>query len=136
MNKVETMVTARWAIWESKFFSHEEKKLIFEKLKNKISAEGYLQVSAQESRSQLDNKERAIQKLLELVDKALFVPQKDSKQNQQSLLKKKKAKIRKNSIPRKRRTENSECRDIITISISLSKSQIPNFIFPIFAKIK
>ncbi|MCT4122850.1 alternative ribosome rescue aminoacyl-tRNA hydrolase ArfB [Elizabethkingia anophelis] len=76
VNKVETMVTARWAIWESKFFSHEEKKLIFEKLKNKISAEGYLQVSAQESRSQLDNKEKAIQKLLELVDKALFVPQK------------------------------------------------------------
>lgn len=25
VNKVETMVTARWAIWESKFFSHEEK---------------------------------------------------------------------------------------------------------------
>jgi ribosome-associated protein len=53
-----------------------EKKLIFTKLKNKISAEGYLQVSAQESRSSWIIK-RAIQKLLELVDKALFVPQRD-----------------------------------------------------------
>ena len=109
-----------------------KKKLIFEKLKNKISAEGYLQVSAQESRSQLDNKERAIQKFLELVDKALFVPQKDLKQNQQSLLKKKAKSEKQHS--EKRRTENSECRDIITISISLSKSQIPNFIFPYLCK--
>ncbi|HAY3551237.1 peptide chain release factor 1 [Elizabethkingia meningoseptica] len=76
VNKVETMVTVRWAIWESQFFSEDEKKLIFSKLKNKISAEGFLQLSVQESRSQLDNKEKAIQKILELVDKALFVPKK------------------------------------------------------------
>ncbi|AQX03853.1 aminoacyl-tRNA hydrolase [Elizabethkingia meningoseptica] len=76
VNKVETMVTVRWAVWESQFFSEDEKKLIFSKLKNKISAEGFLQLSVQESRSQLDNKEKAIQKILELVDKALFVPKK------------------------------------------------------------
>ncbi|OPC03200.1 peptide chain release factor 1 [Elizabethkingia meningoseptica] len=76
VNKVETMVTVRWAIWESQFFSEDEKKLIFSKLKNKINAEGFLQLSVQESRSQLDNKEKAIQKILELVDKALFVPKK------------------------------------------------------------
>lgn len=76
VNKVETMITVRWAVWESQFFSEDEKKLIFSKLKNKISAEGFLQLSVQESRSQLDNKEKAIQKILELVDKALFVPKK------------------------------------------------------------
>lgn len=76
VNKVETMVTVRWAVWESQFFSEDEKKLIFSKLKNKISAESFLQLSVQESRSQLDNKEKAIQKILELVDKALFVPKK------------------------------------------------------------
>lgn len=76
VNKVETMVTVRWAVWESQFFSEDEKKLIFSKLKNKISAEGFLQLSVQESRSQIDNKEKAIQKILELVDKALFVPKK------------------------------------------------------------
>ncbi|WP_407482865.1 alternative ribosome rescue aminoacyl-tRNA hydrolase ArfB [Elizabethkingia meningoseptica] len=76
VNKVETMVTVRWAVWESQFFSEDDKKLIFSKLKNKISAEGFLQLSVQESRSQPDNKEKAIQKILELVDKALFVPKK------------------------------------------------------------
>ena len=35
VNKVETMVTARWAVWDSRFFSEDEKKLIFTKLKNK-----------------------------------------------------------------------------------------------------
>ncbi|WP_313384272.1 alternative ribosome rescue aminoacyl-tRNA hydrolase ArfB [Chishuiella sp.] len=73
VNKVETLVTAKWNVLSSHFFSEEEKNLILEKLKNKINTEGYLQVSSQESRSQLDNKMTAINKLLNLVDKALLV---------------------------------------------------------------
>lgn len=73
VNKVETLVTAKWNVLNSHFFSEEEKNLILEKLKNKINTEGYLQVSSQESRSQLDNKMTAINKLLNLVDKALLV---------------------------------------------------------------
>lgn len=73
VNKVETMVVAKWNVINSTFFSEEEKNKIVEKLKNKINSEGYLQVSSQESRSQLDNKNTATSKLLHLVEKALFI---------------------------------------------------------------
>ncbi len=74
VNKVETMVLAKWNVTESIYFTDEEKKLIVEKLKNKINSEGFLQVNSQESRSQLDNKEKATEKLHQLVEKALVIP--------------------------------------------------------------
>lgn len=76
VNKVETMVSARWLVSESQYFSDEQKTLIQEKLKNKINADGFLQMSSQESRSQLDNKENVTRKMLEAVEKALFLPKK------------------------------------------------------------
>lgn len=74
VNKVETMVLAKWNVTESIYFTDEEKKLIVEKLKNKINSEGFLQVNSQESRSQIDNKEKATEKLHQLVEKALVIP--------------------------------------------------------------
>jgi len=76
VNKVETMVTAKWHVENSVFFTEEEKEILLVKLKNKINTEGFLQVSSQESRSQLDNKENATTKILELVKKALIIPKK------------------------------------------------------------
>lgn len=95
VNKVETMVLAKWNVLESQFFSEEEKYLIAEKLKNKINIEGYLQVSSQESRSQLDNRENATKKMMELVEKALIIPKfrkktKPTKASQQKRLNQKK----------------------------------------------
>ena len=74
VNKVETSVTAFWSVRDSLFFDEEQKMRIFEKLKNRINGQGFLQITSQESRSQLDNKLTSIQKMLELVDKALYVP--------------------------------------------------------------
>ncbi|MGV0964856.1 alternative ribosome rescue aminoacyl-tRNA hydrolase ArfB [Empedobacter falsenii] len=95
VNKVETMVLAKWNIKDSQFFSEEEKALITEKLKNKIKSEGFLQINSQESRSQLDNKESATKKMLELVEKALIIPKfrkktKPTKASQQKRLNQKK----------------------------------------------
>lgn len=95
VNKVETMVLAKWNIESSLFFSEEEKALIKEKLKNKINSEGFLQINSQESRSQLVNKESATKKMLELVEKALIIPKfrkktKPTKASQQKRLNQKK----------------------------------------------
>ena len=95
VNKVETMVLAKWNIESSLFFSEEEKALITEKLKNKINSEGFLQINSQESRSQLDNKESATKKMLESVEKALIIPKfrkktKPTKASQQKRLNQKK----------------------------------------------
>ncbi len=79
VNKVETMVTAKWHVDSSQFFDEDEKKLILEKLKNKINTKGYLLVSSQEFRTQGENKENAIKKILEMVNLAIFVPKKRTK---------------------------------------------------------
>lgn len=76
VNKVETSVTVLWNIAESEFFREEQKELIRNKLKNKINAEGFLFLNVSETRTQLANKNKAVEKILELVDKALFIPKK------------------------------------------------------------
>lgn len=74
VNKVETSVTVMWNVWESKSFSIEGKELIAAKLKNRINAEGILQFTVSESRTQLQNKKIATDRILEMVEKSLFIP--------------------------------------------------------------
>ncbi len=76
VNKVETAVTAIWNVMESQFFSFDEKLKISEKLKNRINSEGLLQMTSSESRTQLQNKKIVTEKMLELVEKSLFVHKK------------------------------------------------------------
>jgi len=76
VNKVETSVTVLWKVSESEFFYEDQKDLIQDKLKNRINAEGFLFLTVSESRTQLMNKNKAIEKILEIVDKALFIPKK------------------------------------------------------------
>jgi ribosome-associated protein len=76
VNKVETSVTVLWNVAESEFFNEAQKELIQDKLKNRINADGFLFLTVSENRTQLANKNKAIEKILELADKALFVPKK------------------------------------------------------------
>jgi ribosome-associated protein len=72
VNKVETMVEGRWLVTESMIATEDQKKLIAEKLKNKITIEGYLLVKSQETRTQLGNKEIVIKKMNAIVNGALL----------------------------------------------------------------
>jgi len=71
VNKVETAVIASFHIDSSLLLTNEQKTLLKEKLINRISADGYLQVKSQTHRTQLSNKEEAVKKIMELVRKAL-----------------------------------------------------------------
>ena len=72
VNKVETMVQGRWHILSSKLHSDDQKIRIQEKLANRITTDGDLMVKSQESRSQLENKSLVIEKLNDLVAKAML----------------------------------------------------------------
>ncbi|MDN5578900.1 MAG: aminoacyl-tRNA hydrolase [Chryseobacterium sp.] len=74
VNKVETSVTVLWKVADTEFFSNEEIELISEKLKNRINQDGILQLTVSESRTQLQNKKIATDKILELVEKSLYKP--------------------------------------------------------------
>lgn len=71
VNKVETAVIASIHIDSSALLNEEQKVLLKEKLSNRINSEGYLQVKAQTHRTQLANKEEAVEKIHDLVKKAL-----------------------------------------------------------------
>jgi len=71
VNKVETAVIASFDIASSTLLTAEQKEIIKEKLSNRITKEGLLQVKSQEHRTQLANKNEAVIKLNELVANAL-----------------------------------------------------------------
>ncbi|NIF04024.1 aminoacyl-tRNA hydrolase [Chryseobacterium sp. Tr-659] len=76
VNKVETSVTVLWKVDASEFFNDDEKIMIQNKLKNRINIDGFLFLTVSESRTQLMNKNKAIEKIMEFVNKALIVPKK------------------------------------------------------------
>ena len=76
MNKVETMAEALWHVASSGVFTEEQKQLIGARLARKINKDGYLAVKCSETRSQLENKLIAQNKMMELVAKSLVVPKK------------------------------------------------------------
>lgn len=71
VNKVETMVEGYFDINSSVLLSGEQKATLHTKLKNRINAEGILQVRSQVHRSQLSNKAEVVSKMNELVQLAL-----------------------------------------------------------------
>lgn len=95
VNKVETKVEVRFNIDRSKAFSDKEKEKIKESLVNRITKEGDLIVASEEERSQLDNRRIALEKLNEMIKKALRpekerIPTKPSKSIKERRLKEKK----------------------------------------------
>lgn len=78
VNKINTKVTLRWPVVSSVILSSEERETITQKLASRITLEGELVISAQDKRSQLQNKEAVLAKLDELLTKA-FVKKKKRK---------------------------------------------------------
>jgi ribosome-associated protein len=71
VNKVETMVEGRWHLQTSQLISDEQKKMIEERLGNRMTKEGYLLIKSQEARTQLGNKDIVIEKMNALISQAL-----------------------------------------------------------------
>ena len=71
VNKVETAVIGSLPIDSSSLLSDEQKLMVKEKLSNRITSEGFLQVKSQVHRTQLANKEEVIEKINHLIAEAL-----------------------------------------------------------------
>lgn len=95
VNKVETAVTAMWHISESQYFSEHQKQRILFKLKNRINADGILQLQGSEARTQIQNKKIVTERLLNLVNSALVIPKKRIKTKPSRSQKEKRLKAKK-----------------------------------------
>jgi ribosome-associated protein len=71
VNKVETAVIGSFRVDASQLLTPEQKEILKQKLANRISKEGFLQVKSQTHRTQLANKEEVTQRINELVTNAL-----------------------------------------------------------------
>ena len=71
VNKVNSKVELRFAIFDSNLLSIKEKETIFQKLYHHINNLGILSVTAQTERSQVQNKEIAIAKFYQWIEIAL-----------------------------------------------------------------
>lgn len=71
VNKVETMVEGYFHVASSLLLTPAQKRLIQEKLANRITAEGMLLIKSQAARTQLENKEEVVRKMNQLICQAL-----------------------------------------------------------------
>lgn len=74
VNKVSSKVELNLNVNESALFTREQKELIRLKLGRRINSEGILQVITEEERSQYRNKQRGLEKLLQLLVRSLHQP--------------------------------------------------------------
>ena len=71
VNKVETRVEAEWNLDASDVFSNPEKARIRDVLGRRVAADGTIRVASQRHRSQVRNREAAVERLRALVSGAL-----------------------------------------------------------------
>jgi len=79
VNKVSTKIELRFNISECQHLTEDDKNLLFSKLKNAINNKGELIIVSQSERSQLKNKEAAIERFFKLLEQALTKPKKRTK---------------------------------------------------------
>jgi ribosome-associated protein len=76
VNKVSSKVELLFNFDSSTLFTDEEKKLLWSRLQSRLNKDGNLQVVSEEERSQLLNKDRTLEKLMVILEKALHQPKK------------------------------------------------------------
>lgn len=104
VNKTESKVEVSFDILQSVIIDEATREILLHKLKNKLS-EGVLSVYSQEDRSQVRNREKAVQKLLETLEKALVpvVKRKKTKVSKAAKAKRKESKIKKSEVKENRK---------------------------------
>lgn len=70
VNKVNSKVTLKFDVAQSNVLTDEEKEVILRKLGARLTTDGVLLLTSQESRSQLDNKQTVMLKFDSLLTKA------------------------------------------------------------------
>lgn len=74
VNTSASRIEAVWSVASSRALSDDQRSRLLEKLSSRLDATGRLRVVAQEHRSQLRNREAALERLGEVVRRALVVP--------------------------------------------------------------
>lgn len=75
VNKVNSRAQARWNVDESAAFTAEQKQLIREKCRHRLTKGGDIVIAVEQERDQIRNRALAVQRLQELVAQAFVEPE-------------------------------------------------------------
>lgn len=89
VNKTESKVELRFNIFDSEILNEKQKRLIFDRLSTRITANGDLILTEQSERSQLKNKEKVLGRFYALI-KLAIIPKKKRRVTKPTLASKKK----------------------------------------------
>lgn len=95
VNKVSSKVELYFSIANSQILSVGQKEILLVKLSNRIKEDGFIRIVCDEDRSQLRNKNKTIEKLHELINKALTPVKKRIKTKTPKAVKEKRIKEKK-----------------------------------------
>lgn len=76
VNKTATRAVVQFHVPTSPSLTEPQRRMVQQKLANRINAEGWLIVECEETRSQATNRQRAVDRLTELVRMATIPPKK------------------------------------------------------------
>lgn len=79
VNKTSTKITARWNVHKTSALTDDQKRRVLEKLATTLTNDGDLIIHSGSSRSQDQNKRRALEILADKVRRALIIPKKRMK---------------------------------------------------------
>jgi ribosome-associated protein len=81
VNKVNSRITVKFDVRNSSLLTADQKRSLEKRLSSRMTREGILMFSVQDYRSQLQNKEQALERLDEMLMHALTPPKKRRKTN-------------------------------------------------------
>ncbi len=79
VNKAATKITVRWNVNNTKALTDIQKERVLKNLESRLTADGDLVISNSSTRSQVQNKKKALEILAKTVKKALYVPKRRMK---------------------------------------------------------
>ena len=110
VNKTSSRVEVVWNLASSTALSREDRAWLLRKLESRLSVDGSLRVVVSDTRSQLRNREIAMERMAELVSAALVRPKKrkPTKPSRSALRARVEAKKRHSLKKKQRRLKNDE----------------------------
>jgi ribosome-associated protein len=108
VNKVATKIELQFNIEDSLELNQDEKDLLLESLKTRLTNKGILILQCGETRSQLQNKERIINRFTEIITQGLEIPEKRKKTKIPKAVKRKRLDSKKRTSEKKVKRKKPE----------------------------
>ena len=110
VNKTATRIELRWSVSDSPSLTPEQRALLLQRLVRRLDKQGRIRVVSDERRSQIRNREAAVERLIRLLSGALQVarPRKATRPTAASVKRRIETKKRRGTIKRNRQFRDDE----------------------------